>query len=421
MQKIDTLSSTLKKSSSITPWLIWATSAVFVLFQFFLQLSSGVIVEDLMKSFAINALGAGILSSTYYYVYVALQTPAGIFVDRFGPRKLLTGGAIICAVGCFLFASAKYILMAELGRLFMGAGSSFAFVGSLYLISQWFAVEKFALMVGIAETIGTIGTLVGNIFLASLLTNYGWRKCMMVSALIAILIGIASWLIIRDKPEKSSTQRPAIQTDTHFLYHTLQLLKSKKAWLNGIYSGLLFSVVTVFVALWGIPFLVKVHHTTITMATIMGSFVFLGLAVGCPIIGIFCNRIRNRNYLMAGCALVASILMTIILLATSLSIPVICVVMFFLGLVCSSYVINFAIAKELAPPEAVSTSIGFTNTLSVITAPLMQPLVGGILHLMNHSKTLSGIEIYSVFDYQVALFIVPIGLIAAAIIALYID
>ncbi len=79
---------TTKKSH--LAWLIWGVSAAFVLFQFFLQLSSGEMVGGLMKSFGLTALGGGVLASAYYYIYVALQTPAGMLMDRYGPRLLLS-------------------------------------------------------------------------------------------------------------------------------------------------------------------------------------------------------------------------------------------------------------------------------------------------------------------------------------------
>ncbi len=417
--------SSVKTNTSSTwyrPWLIWGTSAAFVLFQFFLQLSSGVIVEDLMKEFAINALGAGILSSTYYYIYVLLQTPAGILVDRYGPRKLLAGGGLVCTLGCWLFAISTHLVWAEFGRLLMGAGSSFAFVSSLFLISRWFPAEKFALMVGIAETVGTFGTLMGNVFLASLLSTLGWRKCMLVAAGIALIITLLCWLIIRDKPA-TRKEDDLLTSDPHFLKYILLLIRNPKAWINGIYSGLQFSIVTVLVALWGIPFLVKAHAISITMATIISSFLFIGLAVGCPFIGIIYPRIKNRRLFLIICALLNALCLIGILLGTKLSIISIIILMFVSGLLCSSYVLNFAIAKELVPLEATSTSIGFTNMLSVITAPIIQPAVGALLNLTHRLLTNSeGIaQSYTILDFQISLAILPLCLILAAILARALD
>lgn len=410
----------MKKHPLILPWLIWSSSAIFVVFQFFLQLSSGVIVDDLMRSFAIDALGAGILSSTYYYVYVALQTPAGILIDRYGPRKLLAWGGVVCGVGCLFFGVAKHLPLAEFSRVLMGGGSSFAFVGSLYLITQWFPGNKFALMVGIAETVGTLGTLIGNIFLAVVVHSLGWRVCMIGAGGIAILIALLCWIIIRDKPENNSPPYESLLKEEHFLEHTMTLLKNPKAWFNGIYSGLQFSIVTVFVALWGIPFLVKAHHISVPLATIVSSSIFLGLAVGCPIVGAYCSRITHRTYFLSACGLLSAICLVVVLLGTHLPLYIISFFIFVIGLLCSSYVLNFAIAKEMVPDTATSTSIGFANTLSVITAPILQPIVGALIHFVHKGPTMGALD-YSIYDFQIALMVLPLGLVVAAVIALYIE
>src|SRR3990167_9319057 len=72
--------------------VFWIISGLFVFFQFALQLSSGEMVTGLMRSFNLTAFGAGVLASSYYYIYVSLQTPAGLLVDMFGPRRLLSAG-----------------------------------------------------------------------------------------------------------------------------------------------------------------------------------------------------------------------------------------------------------------------------------------------------------------------------------------
>ncbi|WP_309567576.1 MFS transporter [Coxiella-like endosymbiont] len=117
-----------------------------------------------MKSFSLSAFGGGILASSYYYIYVMLQTPAGLLIDRFGPRRLLSLGALICAFGCLLFGSAHLLIWAIIGRLLMGFGAAFAFVGSLNVIAKWFPPKRFVLMAAVAETIGMSGTLVGGFF-----------------------------------------------------------------------------------------------------------------------------------------------------------------------------------------------------------------------------------------------------------------
>src|SRR3990167_4222248 len=126
-------------------WGMWGVAVTFVLFQFGLQLSSGQIVDGLMQSFALTAFGGGVLASVYYYIYVLLQAPAGFLIDRYGVRRLLSMGAATCGIGCFVFGWAPTIGWAVLGRLLMGFGAAFAFVGALNIVSRWFAIRQFTL------------------------------------------------------------------------------------------------------------------------------------------------------------------------------------------------------------------------------------------------------------------------------------
>ena len=71
----------------------------FVLFQFFLQLSSGVIINSIMTEMKLTALMAGILSSSFYLIYTIMQIPVGILFDRQSTRLLLSISAIVCSFG----------------------------------------------------------------------------------------------------------------------------------------------------------------------------------------------------------------------------------------------------------------------------------------------------------------------------------
>ena len=67
-----------------------------------------------------------------------MQIPVGIMMDRYGARKLLTFAALFCGVGSFFFGMAQTLAPAEFGRFLIGIGSSFAFVGMIYICSHWF-------------------------------------------------------------------------------------------------------------------------------------------------------------------------------------------------------------------------------------------------------------------------------------------
>ncbi len=403
-------------------WGTWLIAASFLLFQLMLQLSAGVMVHDLMQSYSLTALGAGLLAGTYYYIYSALQTPAGMLMDHFGARKLLTIGAVICSIGCVIFAVSGSVSIAVLGRLLMGLGSSFAFVGCLFLIGVWFPFRYFAVMVALTETIAMIGSIGSNLSLATLDNVLGWRNSMLIAGVIAAGFAVLCWLFVKDTSPLTRRQQhlaPSFSL-SHFYHNVWALLKKPVVWLNGLYIGLLFTVVTVFVALWGIPFFEKAHHIAASPATFSISLVFLGIAIGGPLIGWFYGLYPRRRLILIGGALMSAALLSVLIYMPSLPMAVTDILLFMLGLSCSCYILNYVIAKEVAVTRGAATSIGFTNTLAVVTAPIFQSVVGLILYLVARGHSLTGHEIYTVHSYQLSLSILPVMLIIAALLAVFI-
>lgn len=403
------MKSVFKFSNQSLAWIVWTVSAIFLLFQFFLQLSSADIVGGLMQSFSLTALGASVLASTYYYVYVTLQAPAGILIDRFGPRRLLTVGALVCALGCWIFSSSLQLPWAVIGRLLMGAGAAFAFVGSLSLIARWFPINRFAVMVAVAETVGMFGALFGGTLLAHLVTHFGWQQSIQGAAVLAGVISVLLWMVVRDSPPNSV---PVPLPESHFWRDIKILVNNKAAWINGAYSGLMFAVQTVFIALWGVQFMQVAHHLSLTMAAFICNLVFIGVSIGGPVLAWVDSRFAWRRQITMGGAFAAMILISVVLYLPQLPLWVVAVLMFLLGFGGSAYVLTFVIANEIAPGHMRSTSVGFVNMLSVGSAPLLQPVAGLLLALSSHHSIN-----YTVHDYQVALSILPLGLLISIFLA----
>lgn len=400
---------TARKKRMRLAWSVWFVAAVFVLFQFFLQLSSGEVISALMKTFALSAFGGGVLVSSYYYIYVLLQTPVGILLDRYGPRGALSWGALLVCLGGLIFATAKTVLFALLGRILMGAGSAFAFVGCLNVISIWFPVRRFAFMAAIVETAGMFGAIIGNFWLANCIEKIGWRRCMLIASVFAAILSFFLVLIVRNAPRKKKLPakngvRPSIRIGFK------KLLRNPIIWLNGIYSGLMFSIVTVFIALWAIPFFEWSHHLDLVKATIVTSALYVGVAVGGPIIGWLDSRTRFRKQMMVFNAFFASACLFIVIFDTQLSLPLIAVFLFLTGMCASSYVLTFAIANEIASPENSAMCIGFTNMLCVAFSPVLQPLVGFLITYLD-GKTH--------YYFQWAMSVVPFFIVIAAVIGFF--
>ncbi|RUR10696.1 MFS transporter [Legionella sp. km772] len=385
--------------------MIWLVGISFLLFQFFLQLSSGIVVGAIMHEQHFSALTAGLLSSAFYYVYTSLQIPVGILFDNYNTRSLLYLNAALCAVGCFIFASGHSLTLLFLGRLVIGGGSAFAFIGMSHLLRQHFPIKQYAFMIGLSETLGFTLTVIGMIGMGSFIDYFSWRYFIAGAGLLGLIISFLCWWVIPNhRPTKNKTPQ--------YKDHLILILKNKLAWANGLFVGLEFSVITVFGALWAVPFLQLKLHCTIEVAGTLTSMILLGAGLSCPIFGKLAIYFHKRKPLIHLSCLSTATLMMIVLYLPIQSVLLMGTLLFFIGLCCGAYMLAYTIANELAPTEALSTCTGFTNTLAMLSAPLLQPFVGYLLDVFNTDG-----GPYSLANYQEALFIIPLALILASLLS----
>jgi MFS family permease len=183
-----------------TPLRIWLVSVLFVLFQFFLQLSSGVVIGAIMHDMRLSALTAGALSASFYIVYTALQIPVGVLFDCQNPRLLLSVTTLLCSIGCFAFASSYSLVGLFAGRTLIGIGSAFAFVGLSHLLREHFPLRQFSFMIGLSETIGLLATVIGIISLGSIISLWGWRDFIYGAGVMGLLISMLAWIYVQLNP-----------------------------------------------------------------------------------------------------------------------------------------------------------------------------------------------------------------------------
>lgn len=392
------------------PYLIYLISIAFLLFQFLLQVSPGVFVEQLMRDLSMSATSAGVMTSAYYYVYVALQIPAGVLMDRYGARWLTSIGALICAAGCALFALCHQVWVADVARVLMGLGSAFAFVATMYLVSRWFPGRYFALVFGVGDTLVSLSTIMINVFVAKVVVQAGWRTCMWSAALIAIIISILAVMIVRDQPDDFVTDSTA---DKLTLREQLSMiLGDYRLWCNGVFVGAFFAIAAVYSGMWGVPFITLETHVSTETATILASLVFLGLAIGTPIAGWCYPRIEHcLRQVYVGFVLAGLILMSWLIYCPPSSLVMYGVAMVLLGMLVAVYIISFTYAKTLVPEQLVSTCMGFTNAVCVGLVPIMQPLIGYLLDFARRQR--GGVD-YVLHDYRIALLVMPAALLVAA-------
>mgnify|MGYP003737750425 CR=1 FL=1 len=78
--------------------VILLLASSFYLYEFVMQISPGVMQQELMRDFSIDATQIGLLSGFFYLSYTPLQLFGGLLLDRYSARVVLTGICFIFAV-----------------------------------------------------------------------------------------------------------------------------------------------------------------------------------------------------------------------------------------------------------------------------------------------------------------------------------
>lgn len=388
-------------------YTIWFVSSLFVFLQFFLQLSSGIVIGSIMFEMRLSALTASILSCSFYIIYTILQIPVGVLVDKYNPRIILTSSSFICGLGCMFFAASHSLTCLFITRVMIGIGSAFAFVTMTHIVRSHYSIKYFSTLIGTSETLGFFATVLGIIGMGQFITYLGWRGFMQISSVLAVLLSVVFWLKIPNTTNNS-------HSNINYIDNLKKIIANKLLWINGIFTGLCFSTITVFGALWAAPFLLLKLKCDIYHISIINSLLLVGAGIGCPLFGYLSEIVKNRNPLIITSCVISAILFLLLIFIPSKSLLVNGIIIFLLGICCCSYILAYAISNELSPANALSTCAGFTNTLALSTAPLLQPLVGYILDLLSTDR------IYTLSEYQKALTVLPIGLLVAGFLVSFI-
>lgn len=380
--------------------LNWGIVTGFVLFQFFMQTVAGIMARRWRIEFDLTPLQIGNLSAAFFYIYVSLQIPVGFIYDRLPTKWVLATASFILAYACYLMSGAQSYAEALLARVLMGAASAFGFVGMLYVVAQWFEGRRFVFMVGLSETFSMIGVAVSEVVMSSVVMEWGWRLTTAMAAVFALGLCILVLLFVQDN-HHSEMKKTSVPVWSTLLY----LCKQPTVMMYSFYGFTMFSLINVFATLWGIPFLRHQHHgMNLTQAASLVSMIYIGVAIGCPTITWFVSRCDDRKPIMLGCAVITTVLLTLVLFGSSLPVGVLYPLLFLTAFFSSTYILSFDFTKAAVPKKMQGVCLAFTNMIIMLAAPLLQLVVGSNLHRG--------------WSYPLSLSVLPILIICSAVFIL---
>ncbi len=400
-------------------WLIfWVLAAGYVLV-YFHRLCPAVLAVDMMRDLGAGGTLAGLLGSAYFYPYAAMQLPAGVLADSWGPRRTVALFLVVGAVGSVLLGLAPTVGWAIAGRVLVGLGVSLLFVGTMKVLAEWFRPAEFASMAGILMAMGGVGSLTAAAPLAVVSAWLGWRGAFAAVGAVTLALAAGVWLVVRDRPAdlgwpSPAGERPRGEPPIPLAAGVRRVLAHGPFWALALWFFFDCAIFFAFGGLWGGPYLQQVYGLSRGEAGRVLSLLAVGMIVGSPLLGHASSRwLGGRKPVLVGCSAVTVGLTAALALATDrLSLGALYGICFGLGMFTSAVVtVGFTAAKELFPVRMAGTATGLVNLFPFAGGAVAQPLLGWALE--SHGRVGGA---FTVAGYRTA-FLLLLGSAAAALAA----
>ncbi|MCE5317134.1 MAG: MFS transporter, partial [Parachlamydia sp.] len=258
----------------------------------------------------------------------------------------------------------------------------------------------------------------GNNVMAALVKEIGWQCTMYGSAVFGLLLTGIIWVYVRNgsppkKKESAEVKLKILFTDI------FKLLKKPQMWLIAFIGGVLYTSLSVFAELWSDPYLQQAKGFTPQMAAALTSTIFLGWAIGGPIVGFISDYFNNRRTPIVLGSVLGAISIAALIYMDGLSPLSIGAILFLFGVFSSAENITFVIAKECTSPALTGSAVALTNMFVMLPGAILQPLVGYMLDLTWDGTVVDAINHYSNSSFQYALLVLPATYLLAGGLSLF--
>jgi MFS family permease len=391
---------------------------MFYLLCYISRVEPSVLSNELMREFNMTASTFGVVISSLYITYCLMQIPNGILLDKFGSRAIMSVSALLCAIGLFIFGSARGPIQLEIGRLVLGLGSASGFIGCTKVISDLVPPQKYSVYVGISMFVGCLGGICGSVPTAYLVAYFGWRTTTFIIASFGIILSFLATRIVTLNSQADS--QAAAKSSP--LGGIKILARKPKFWMLGIYGAISYLPLSAIAELWCTPFVEKKYGVPTSTAALSATCIFIGYGIGSIITAGLANFFKSCKKVLFIFTILMICIFIPIIYGNGISLSVCFLLLFFFGIFGGTIPLFFTIAFSMVPKQYGGTSSGFTNMIIMTGGFTFQPLLGKLLdYFRGGIVDANGFPLYTLEMYQSAFQVVLMCMILSIFLIFFID
>ncbi len=389
-------------------WIIYIILALVYFLSNFHKYSTGVMKNELTDSFHLSTVAFGNLSSMVFYSYLLMQIPTGILVDTIGPRKTVTAGSIVTAVGSFMFAWAQTLMLANISRFIIGMGISVTYISLLKVQTKWFRTKEFATMTGLTFLIGNFGSVMAQTPLRILVDVFSWRGIYFIFGIVSIIMGILVYIFVRNSPNNmglvsieeidgktGEAETTKEEEKFNILKTMIEVIKNKYNIPIFAIGGCIGVAASILNGSFGTAYISDTYNVSMVEASKNTMLLTLGMAFGSAIIGIFSDLIKRRKNILIilTCGMNIVWIYIVVICKGEPNFNMLGLLYLLSGVFMSACLLPYTMAKESNNPLYAGMSVSFVGLFDFLGSSIGPVMTGKILDI--NSINLTGGELYA--------------------------
>jgi predicted MFS family arabinose efflux permease len=251
---------------------------------------NAVIGPGIADELALGAGAIGLLTSTYFLAFGAVQLPLGVLLDRLGARRVEAALLLVAAAGAVVFAGGHSLAELALGRALIGVGVSACLMAAFKSFAQRFPPEQMASLTGWIMATGGVGALVSTVPLEAALVWLSWRTIFFVLA--ALTLAAAAWIFVAVPDDARSGKHESLATQ---LAGVGAIFSNRHFWRFAPLGMLVTGGFMAVQSLWSLAWLMQVNGYSRAQAAAHLAAMGSAMLVAYLAIGLSATRLARRG------------------------------------------------------------------------------------------------------------------------------
>jgi len=351
----------------VRAWLIFALCSLHLFISQLYRATNAVLAPWLIQDLRLDTEGIGLLSAGFFYAFSLTQIPISIFLDKAGAKRLMIALSFVGMAGGIMFSQAQGLAMGLAGRLLLGVGMACNLMGPLKLVTEWFPPSTFGTVSGLLFAIGTLGSIVAATPLVLLVEQLGWRLSFEAIIAFHLLLTLALFWVVEDRPGGGSAAAPPITRGSPFGNLAI-LMRTKDYWIISAGSFVRYGTHAALQTLWAGPLLMEALGFSPVQAGNILLAMNMGLILGGPLWGAVFDRVFKTPKwgVASGLLMLALITVGMRALPPGTSVLVAGAIFLSFGIVSASGMHVYAHIKALVAKDMAGAAMSGTNIFTMM-------------------------------------------------------